>query len=246
MLKDSDMPWSRPSSVPVGKVWCRFKGRDKNGQPGKMYQIRDMEPSDRKRCLDMMEDTFLNDEPLCQILDIKSDKESVTTIRNNWESYADQGICIACYTEKDGTPQELVGFNILVVKTIDDNEEDIDNFAGEAWRKLLKTLVSAENLVDVFEYYGVDKYLTSSGLTVLPEYRGQNIGAKIVAAREVICNTFDIKAAATVFTARSSQVLAAKCGYQQLAVLPYERMLLQGIDLTGCDTPTAILMARTY
>lgn len=55
--------------------------------------------------------------------------------------------------------------------------------AGEAWRKLLNTLVAAEKLVDVFEYYGVDKYLTSSGLTVLPGHRGQNIGAKIIAVR---------------------------------------------------------------
>ncbi|XP_013143688.1 PREDICTED: uncharacterized protein LOC106107391 isoform X2 [Papilio polytes] len=205
-----------------------------------------MEPTDRKRCLDMMEDTFLNDEPLCQILDIKSDIESVTTIRNNWERFADQGICIACYTEENGAPQELVGFNILVVKTKDDEEEDIDNVAGEAWRKLLKTLVAAEKLVDVFKYYGVDKYLTSSGLTVLPEHRGQNIGAKIIAVREAICKTFGIKAAATVFTASSSQVLAAKCGYHQLAVLPYENMLPNGIDLSGCDTSSAILMARTY
>ena len=54
---------------------------------------------------------------------------------------------------------------------------------GESWKKLLKTLIAAEELVDVFDHYGVDKYLTSSGLTVLPEHRGQNIGARLIEAR---------------------------------------------------------------
>ncbi|CAH2056018.1 unnamed protein product, partial [Iphiclides podalirius] len=270
------MPWSRPSNLPVGQVWSRFRGRERNGVPGTMYQIRDMELSDRKRCLDMMEGTFLRDEPLSQILDIQSDLVSVSTIRSNWERYAEQGICLACYTEEDGVPRELVGCNILVVKSADDEEGDIDNVSGETWRKLLRTLVTAEGFVDVFEHYGVDRYLTSSGLAVVPPHRGQNIGAQIINARrypkggtmirkpgsddgipektraiiecirEAICKAFGFDATATVFTARSSQVLAAKCGYQQLAVLPYEDMLQHGIDLTGCATPSAVLMGRQY
>ncbi|CAK1592803.1 unnamed protein product [Parnassius mnemosyne] len=240
------MSWSRPANIPVGKVWSRFKGRDRDGQPGKMYQIRDMEPSDRKNCLDMMEKTFLKDEPLSQVLDIQSDLVSVATIRANWEIYVDQGISIACYTEEDGAPNELAGFNILIVKTANEEDEDIENVSGEIWKKLLKTLVTAEKLINVFEHYGVDRYLTSSGLVVLPAHRGQNIGARILEAREAICEAFGIEAVATVFTASGSQVLAAKCGYQQLAVLPYEDMKHHGVDLTGCTTPTAVLMGIKF
>lgn len=54
---------------------------------------------------------------------------------------------------------------------------------GESWKKLLLTLITAEELVDVFTLYGVDRYLTSSGLTVLAEHRGQNIGARLFEAR---------------------------------------------------------------
>lgn len=64
---------------------------------------------------------------LCFFAEIQTDLESMATIRSNWEKYADQGICVACYTEVDGALCELVGCNILVVRTTDDEEEDIDN-----------------------------------------------------------------------------------------------------------------------
>ncbi|CAH0712777.1 unnamed protein product, partial [Brenthis ino] len=240
------MLWKRPDSVPVGQVWGRFKGKDRDGIPGKMYQIRDMAESDRERCLDLMQETFLRDEPLCQVLDIPKDKESIETIRKNWTEFCSQKICICCFTEEDGEPKELVGFNILYVKCKDDEEEDIETVKGEQWKKLLKTLVAAEKLVDVFEHYGVDKYLTSSGLTVLPEHRGQNIGARLIGAREQMCKTFGINAACTVFTAITSQVLAEKCRYETLAELLYSDMREQGIDLKECSTLTAKLMGIKF
>ncbi|XP_072948554.1 uncharacterized protein [Epargyreus clarus] len=238
--------WERPANVPRGQVWSRFKGRELNGKAPNMYQIRDMEETDRKQCLDMIQETFLRDEPLCDILNIPSDPPSIATIRSNWEAFADQGICIACYTEVDGEPRDLVGFNILLVKTKDDEEEDLEKVKGEPWKKLLKTLTAAENLVNVFEHYDVDTYLTSSGLTVLPEHRGQNIGARLIEARKPICKAFNIHAACTVFTAITSQVLAAKCGYEVLAELDYKDMLKHGVDLEGSTTPSAFVMGIKY
>ncbi|XP_063836573.1 uncharacterized protein LOC135085693 isoform X2 [Ostrinia nubilalis] len=240
------MPWKRPDSVPKGQVWSTFKGRDRDGKPGLSFQIRDMEDEYKEQCLDLMQETFMRDEPLCKILDIKSDPTSIRTIRDNWEAYMSQGVSLACFTEEDGKPGTLVGFNIVLVKSKDDPEEDMENVKGESWKKLLKTLVAAEDLVDVFDHYGVDRFLTSSGLTVLPEFRGQNIGGKIFAAREPLCKALGIKATATVFTAITSQVLAAKCGYEVLAELPYSAMMKQGIDLTDCECKTAKLMGRKF
>ncbi|KAJ8707873.1 hypothetical protein PYW07_011550 [Mythimna separata] len=240
------MPFVRPASLPIGQVWSRFKGRERNGKPALMYQIRDMDESIRKICLDMMEETFLRDEPLCDILGINKDPVSIATIRANWEAYVSMNTSLACYTEEDGQPKDLVGFNIVFVKSKDDEEEDFDQVQGESWKKLLRTLITAEELLDVFQHYNVDKYMTSSGLTVLPEYRGQNIGAKFIEARTPLCAALGIKAAATVFTASASQVLAAKCGYEVLAELDYADMKKQGIDLTGCPTPTAKLMGFKF
>lgn len=38
-------------------------------------------------------------------------------------------------------------------------------------------------LVDVFEKFGVNEYMTAYGLSVTKEYRGQNIGAEILKSR---------------------------------------------------------------
>ncbi|XP_022824041.1 uncharacterized protein LOC111354738 [Spodoptera litura] len=240
------MPWERPASVPIGQVWSRFKGRERDGKPAHMYQIRDMDESTRKICLDMMQETFIRDEPLCDILGINNDPISIATIRSNWEKYVSGNTSLACFTEVDGQPKDLVGFNIVLVKSKDDEEEDFDTVQGESWKKLLRTLITAEELYDVFEHYKVDKYLTSSGLTVLPEHRGQNIGAKLFEAREPLGKALGIEATATVFTATASQVLAAKCGYEVLAELDYAEMKKYGIDLTGCPTPSAKLMAYKF
>ncbi|XP_039752412.1 uncharacterized protein LOC120628219 [Pararge aegeria] len=240
------MPWQRPPDVPVGRVWGRFRGRERDGSPPLMYQIRDMEEPYRKPCLDLMQETFIRDEPICQALGISSDPESIETIRKNWEEILLQQISIACFTEEDGEPKDLVGFNILMVKCKDDEEEDITKVKGDSWRKCLKTLVCAEKLVDVFEHYNVDKYLSSSGLTVLPGHRGQNIGARLIDVRKELCKPFGIKAACTVFTAKTSQVLAAKCNYQVIATLPYADMVKHGVDLSGCSTAEAKVMGIQF
>ncbi|XP_075988860.1 uncharacterized protein LOC142984879 isoform X2 [Anticarsia gemmatalis] len=194
----------------------------------------------------MMQETFLRDEPLCQVLDIKNDPVSITTIRANWEQYVSQNMSLACFTEVDGQPDELVGFNVVLVKSSDDEEEDLDKVQGESWKKLLRTLITAEEMVDVFQHYGVDKYLTSSGLTVLPKFRGQNIGARLFAARKPLCQAMGIQATATVFTAVTSQVLAAKCGYEVLAELQYSDMGKYDVHLTNCTTTSAKLMGTRF
>ncbi|KAH9637601.1 hypothetical protein HF086_014765 [Spodoptera exigua] len=107
--------------------------------------------------------------PTITIPGINNDPVSIATIRANWEKYVSGNTSLACFTEVDGQPKDLVGFNIVLVQ-------------GEAWKKLLRTLITAEESFDVFQHYQVDKYLTSSGLTVLPEHRGQNIGAKLFEA----------------------------------------------------------------
>ncbi|KAL4712197.1 hypothetical protein ACJJTC_011058 [Scirpophaga incertulas] len=240
------MQWVRPKSVPVGQVWSRFKGKERDGQPAKMYQIRDFVEKYRTVCLDLMQETFLRDEPLCHVLNIPNDPESIETIRKNWETLLDQQVSLACFTEVNGEPDELVGFNIVYVKSKGDPDDDIINEKGKGSQNVFKTLIAAENMVDVFARYGVDKYLSTSGLTVLPGHRGQNIGARIMAAREPLCKALGIKATCTVFTAITSQVLAAKNGYEVLAVFPYSRMKEQGVDLSRCTTQLAKVMGIKY
>ncbi|XP_031764223.2 uncharacterized protein LOC113514381 isoform X2 [Galleria mellonella] len=212
-----------------------------------MYQIRDMEEKWRTQCLDFMQEVFLRDEPLSKALDVKSDPLSIKTIRKNWEMFLDQKVSLACFMEdEDGNPDELVGFNIIIIRTIDEPDSEFKHEEGESWNKLMRTLVEAENLVNVFTYYDVNSYLSSSGLTVLPGHRGQNIGARMFAAREPLCRALGVKASCTVYTATASQVLAAKCGYEVLATLHYKDMMKYGIDLSTSECPRAEVMGIKF
>lgn len=67
---------------------------------------------------------------------------------------------------------------------------------------------------DTCEYYGVDKYLTSVGLTVVGKYRGRSIGEQLLKTRKVFYKAFDIKLASTAFTSNFSNKIADKIGFE--------------------------------
>lgn len=67
--------------------------------------------------------------------------------------------------------------------------------------------------VDLFEKYGVDKFLGSYALSVHPDYRGRKIAQYLLLARDVICRDFEIKVTATTFTSNASIAAAKKVGF---------------------------------
>lgn len=68
--------------------------------------------------------------------------------------------------------------------------------------------------VNLFERYGVDKYLTAYGLSVNSRYRGRGIATEILKARRPICRAFGLRLTSTNFTAIGSQIPAAKVGFK--------------------------------
>ncbi|XP_045457830.1 uncharacterized protein LOC123668080 [Melitaea cinxia] len=240
--------YTRPENIPVGIVWSRFQGKDKDGVPGLMYQIRDMNEGDKETCLDLLCESFIRDEPLNRLLGLANDYESTNNAREYWSKYIDQKMSIACYTEVDGKPKYLVGFNLLVV--VCKNDKDLLPLVlkpqGETLKNIIRTLTVIETLVNVYEYFSTDTFLTSCALVVLPAHRGNNIGAKLLEAREKICETFGIKATCSTFTATSSQIAAARAGFEVLATMEYSIMLNYGIDLRNCESPCAKVMGKKY
>jgi GNAT superfamily N-acetyltransferase len=85
---------------------------------------------------------------------------------------------------------------------------------------------------NVFDHYKVDAYLGAMGLSVLPKYRGRNIGAQILKARVPLCKAIGVKLTTTVFTAIASQVLAKKVGFEDNYEETYEDMAKLGPHLT--------------
>lgn len=67
---------------------------------------------------------------------------------------------------------------------------------------------------DVCLNYGVDEYLGSAGLLVMPKYRGRAIGEHLLNARRVVCNHFGIKMTSTVFTSDITNRIADKVGFK--------------------------------
>lgn len=67
---------------------------------------------------------------------------------------------------------------------------------------------------NIFQHYGVDKFMTSTGFAVAEKYRGRGIGEQILLSRKPICDEFEIKVTSTVFTSMFSSRIADKAGYK--------------------------------
>lgn len=118
----------------------------------------------------------------------------------------EQKVPLVCF--KDGS-EEIVGINMLFVKTKWDHDflDDLYKSVSSAhplsvlnvskWKSLFQfksqvtkdifdlMMILYENF-DTFEYYGVDEYLTSFGLSVDRKYRGRKIGDEFLDTRYVV------------------------------------------------------------
>ena len=80
----------------------------------------------------------------------------------------------------------------------------------------------ASHIVDVFEHYGVNEYMTALGLCVDPIYRGQGLGLEILRARFDLCKAVGVEITMTAFTGMASQKQAARAGFEDIAEVLYE------------------------
>lgn len=68
--------------------------------------------------------------------------------------------------------------------------------------------------INIFELYGVDKYLSSFGLYVVQKYRGRGIGEQLLRTRKSFCAAFDIKITSNGFSSDFSNRIADKVGFK--------------------------------
>lgn len=66
---------------------------------------------------------------------------------------------------------------------------------------------------DPFEYYGVDEYMSSFGLSVDRKYRGRNIGDHFLASRKLLCKEYGLKFTQTIFSSDYSNKNADRVGF---------------------------------
>lgn len=68
--------------------------------------------------------------------------------------------------------------------------------------------MDAVNKFDVFTHYNVDKYMTSDGLVVHPDYRRIGIAKHLFTVIEDVCKKLNISVISAVFTSDWSNTIA--------------------------------------
>uniref|UniRef100_A0A182K8G4 N-acetyltransferase domain-containing protein n=1 Tax=Anopheles christyi TaxID=43041 RepID=A0A182K8G4_9DIPT len=201
------MPWERPTNVPYPNVWWTFDAPDPDCEDGAMatYRVEDLTEDRIDDAIKLFTEHFLDDEPLCAYGQIRHDPVSYDEILQFWHHLFSEKCTIVCY--KEGS-KELVGANLLSVKMTN------DKIKSERMQKLIAVNEYMTDTFNLFERYGVDKYLTAYGLSVKSRYRGRGIATEILKARQPICRAFGLRLTSTNFTAIGSQIPAAKIGFK--------------------------------
>jgi len=72
---------------------------------------------------------------------------------------------------------------------------------------------------DIFNKFNVDKYLTSMGLCVNPDYRGRGIATELLKVRPQIMKNLGFSLSVTTFTSLGSQSAAKNAGFEDVYVI---------------------------
>uniref|UniRef100_A0A2M4AYK9 N-acetyltransferase domain-containing protein n=1 Tax=Anopheles triannulatus TaxID=58253 RepID=A0A2M4AYK9_9DIPT len=207
------MPWERPASVPYPNVWWTFEAPDPDREDGVLatYRVEDVTEDRFDDVMKLYTEHFLDDEPLCSQCGVRQDPEAYEETITFWKHSLTERLTIVCY--KEGS-KEIVGANLLAMSVADDKVDFMELIKTEKLRKLIGINNHMTESVNLYERYGVDKYLTAYGLSVNTRFRGLGIATEILKARVPICRAFGVKLTSTNFTAIGSQIPAAKVGFK--------------------------------
>ncbi|XP_040168260.1 uncharacterized protein LOC120903073 [Anopheles arabiensis] len=218
------MPWERPANVPFPNVWWTFEAPDPDREDGALvtYRVEDLTEDRFDDAIKLYTEHFLDDEPLCSYGRVRHIPASYEEILAFWHYLLSEKFTIVCY--KEGS-KEMVGANLLSVKMASDKHDLTDLIKTESMQKLVAVNEYMTDTVNLFERYGVDKYLTAYGLSVNSRYRGRGIATEILKARRPICRAFGLRLTSTNFTAIGSQIPAAKVGFKTDLEMQYDEFV---------------------
>ncbi|XP_058116218.1 uncharacterized protein LOC131287957 [Anopheles ziemanni] len=225
------MSWERPAAVPYPNVWWTFEAPDPDRDDGGLatYRVEDLTEDRFEDAIKLYTEHFLDDEPLAQHARTRHNPVSYEDIVAFWKKSFNGRMSVACY--KEGS-KELVGANILAVQQANSKKDVNDLPRSETSRKIVAVFIYMTETANLFERYGVDKYLTAYGLSVNTRYRGRGIATEILKARVPICKAFGLRLTSTSFTAIGSQVPAAKVGFKTDLEMRYDEFVKVNPSLT--------------
>uniref|UniRef100_A0A6M2DWY6 Putative acetyltransferase rhodnius prolixus n=1 Tax=Xenopsylla cheopis TaxID=163159 RepID=A0A6M2DWY6_XENCH len=191
MANGDSTEWKRPSSVPYPSIWRRFESPDKKDpQKIRKFRVQDAAEKDvQEAIIKHMTDIFLEDEPTCNSLNLKSDAESLRETQEIWRHLFTHQCALVCFEENDDgtlvtipgtdTPY-IVGCNMTFVSH---KGEKNPKTKGDAISRICEAMDYVASSIDTYAHYGVNELLYAFGLSVDPAYRGMGVGMEILKAR---------------------------------------------------------------
>ncbi|PSN38573.1 hypothetical protein C0J52_19757 [Blattella germanica] len=213
--------WSRPKSAPVPTVWRRFTGLKKmeDGTIPK-FRIQDVPDDMHEDVIEFMTKHFFRDEVTCECLHLLEDEVSMREFQDVYREILTEHVALVAFLDDDNEPgvkPKIAGCNLTAAA------HRSEKFKGRVMRTVMRDLYEdIGKAVNVYDIFGVDEYMTALGLCVDPIYRGQGLGLEILKARTELGKAIGLSVTMTVFTAVSSQILAARVGMEVLKEIDYE------------------------
>nr|CAD7446021.1 unnamed protein product [Timema bartmani] len=228
-MEESPKYWKRPASARVPTMWRHCEGRRQTPEGNTLrFRIQDVPEDRHEDLLDFMIKYFTPDEPTMKKLKLYEDAEILEFLRGLYGELLTQNLSLVAFLEEDegeldkNVRPRIVGANLLAVAYKNEKFELPENMSETAKKATRFWLDYIPKKFDSFEHYGVDRYLSAYGLCVLREFRGQGLGLEILKARFDLAKAVGLEVTVTSFTNISSQILAARVGFEEHAEIVYE------------------------
>ncbi|XP_069669110.1 uncharacterized protein [Periplaneta americana] len=230
-MSDTSEKWQRPKSVPVPTIWRRCDGL-REMEDGKIpkFVIQDVPEDMHEEIVEFMTVYFCRDEVMSASLKFLDDPVSVKELQDIWRTMLIQNIGLVAFVDdgEDGDRRMIAGCNVTGV-SYKGEKITSEKFQGRCSKRVVRDLAEyGSNIVDVYERYGVNEYMTAMGLCVDPVFRGQGVGLELLKARFDLGKAVGLKATMTIFTGVASQKLAYKVGMEVLAEVFYDDLQEDG------------------
>lgn len=112
--------FTRPENLEFPHVYYTFRGKDKNSNNLVEYRVQDLPEELYEKTVKFMAKHFFPDETFCSSRNVANKPSAVQAHSDFWATIMKQKMSIGCF-KNDGS-EELVGANVLVVKSRDDPE----------------------------------------------------------------------------------------------------------------------------
>nr|XP_029732804.1 uncharacterized protein LOC115268779 [Aedes albopictus] len=214
------MSFKRPVEIPYPTVWHRFQAKGL-GEDGQLvwYTIQDLPEERFEDAVRHLSEHFARDEQMNQAKGLDRDECAMNEVVQLWNAMLPERLSVVCFREGS---DEIVGVNVLGVAFKFDKEEP--KFKSEIFQTIFDTIGYISQQANVYERYGVDRYLNAMGLSVDPVYRGRGIATELLRARIPLCKAMGIKLTSTCFTGPGSQGAARKVGFEENFSITYAEL----------------------